>query len=104
MKKLKSRPAELEGLKPCVAKRAKDYVYTRVEFFIKDDSLYIKFTGYKEKAMWFALENFRNYTALEAAKMIIGGRHFESGILEVWKNEQLEFGGMKGRLLRGEGK
>lgn len=103
MKKLKGRPTELRGLKPDIIKREKDYVYTRVEFFIKDDSLYIKFTGHKTRAMWFVLENFRNYTALEAAKMIIGGRHFEDGILEVWKNERLEFGWMKGRLLRGEG-
>ncbi len=93
MKKLKNRPKELKGLKPDTTKRARDYFYTKVDFFIKDKNLYIKFTGHKVKVQWFVLRNFRQYTALEVFKKISdGGRHFEDGILTIWKNERLEFG------------
>ena len=97
MKHLKSRPQELKGLKPTLIKKAKDYVYSKIEFYVKDNSLYIKMTGPGEKAKWFVLENYKNHTALEVISECAGwGRCFEDGILELWQLNDLKFGWIVG--------
>lgn len=96
MKHLKSRPRELKGLKPSLIKKTKYYIYSKVEFYIKDNSLYIKITGSGVKAKWFVLENYKNYTALEIISKYAGwGRHFEDGVLELWKLNGLKLGWIK---------
>jgi len=95
MKHLKSRPKELKGLKPSLIKKAKYYIYSKVEFYIKDNSLYIKITGSGIKAKWFVLENYSKYTALEVINMVSWGRHFEDGVLELWKLNGIKLGWIK---------
>jgi hypothetical protein len=42
MKLLKSRPKELKGLKPPLVKKDVEYGYSKIEFYIKGNNLYIK--------------------------------------------------------------
>ena len=96
MKHLKSRPKELKGLKPSLVKKDKEYKYSKIEFFIKNKNLYIKLSGYKVKTKWFVLENYKNYTALEIISKYTGwGRHFEDGVLELWKLNGIKLGWIK---------
>lgn len=92
MKQLKGRPQELRGLKPTLIKKGKDYIYSRIEFFVIDNILYIKITGAGVKVKWFILENYNQYTALEVINKVNWGRHFEDGILQLWKYEGLRLG------------
>jgi hypothetical protein len=96
LKCLKSRPKELKGLKPFLVKEDKEYKYSKIEFFIKNKNLYIKLSGYKVKTKWFVLENYGKYTALQIiSKFYDCGRHFEDGILEIWKREGIKLGWIK---------
>jgi len=93
MKHLKSRPRELKGLKPSLVKKDVEYGYSKIEFYIKGNNLYIKLTGHGTR--WFVLENYSKYTALEVINMVSWGRHFEDGILEIWKREGIKLGWIK---------
>lgn len=92
LKYLKSRPKELKGIKPCKIKKEKDYVYSRIEFYTTDNILYIKMTGQSVKTKWFLLEDYKQYTALQVTDIVNWGRHFEDGILELWKSKGLRLG------------
>lgn len=96
MRHLKSRPKELKGLKPSLVKEDKEYKYSKIEFFIKNKNLYIKLSGYKVKTKWFVLESYGKYTALQIISKYTGwGRHFEDGVLELWKLNGLKLGWIK---------
>jgi hypothetical protein len=92
MKQLKSRPKELKGLKPKLVKKAKDYDYSKIEFYVTDNNLYIKITGSGVKAKWFILKNYKSYTALQVIDMVDLGRHYVDGILQLWKERNLNLG------------
>lgn len=42
----------------------------------------------------FILQNYKEYTALEAIRKVDGGRHFEDGILKIWNDNGLDLGWM----------
>lgn len=93
MRKLDKRPKELKGLKPIEIKKERSYAYSTISFFILNNSLYIKLTGVIG-TRWLVLQNYKEYTALEAIRKVDGGRHFEDGILKIWNDNGLDLGWM----------
>lgn len=103
IKQLDKRPKELKGLKPDLIKKAKDYYYDNIHFFINGENLYIKMEGYKVKTEWKKIENFKQYTALDILRNTELGRHFEDGVHELWLNQGLDLGYMLNIFIRKEG-
>lgn len=99
IRELKVRPQELKGLKPILITSDNDYLFNRIAFFINSTDLFVRFSGNRIKGRWVAIELFEKYTALEVIKYTSFGRHFEDGILKIWKNNGLELGWAK-RILR----
>jgi len=97
IKHLPKRPKELKGLKPDLVKTAERYLYPRIEFYKKDDDLYIFFRSIFTKrypSCWCKIKKYRQHTALDIISKYDLGRHFNDGILQMWKSEGLKLGWM----------
>lgn len=98
---LPGRPKELKGMKPNLVKTAGRYIYPRIEFYKKDDDIYIFFRSALTKkypSRWCKIKNYKQYTALNIISKYDLGRHFEDGILQMWKIEGLKLGWINGGI------
>ena len=94
---LPKRPKELKGMKPDLTKTSTNYLYPRIEFYKNNDDLYMFFRSILAKrypSRWYKVKNYKQYTALDIIRKYELGRHFEDGILQLWKGEGLELGWM----------
>lgn len=94
--RLAARPKALRGREPDLRTWDKGYFYTRFDFYINKNNLYVYMfpSSRKLKNIWFVLQDFRKYTARNVIVMADNGlgRHFEDGILKLWKDQDLEMG------------
>ena len=94
--RLAARPKALRDRKPDLRTWDKGYFYTRFDFYISKDNLYVyMFTlSRKRKNIWFVLQGFREYTARDVIAIEDNGlgRHFRDGILKLWKIQNLDIG------------
>lgn len=100
LQQINKRPKALKGLKPDIVAKDTEYMYTRFEFYIRENDLYIKMQGKYLPLVWFEVVNFKDYTYLDIVKQFDGGRHFEDGLLKVWDTYGLDSGYKVGTLKR----
>lgn len=76
-----------------MTKKDSGYRFSSTTFVVIDDTLYVRFKGYKEKSKYLVLNNMSSFTANQVIQSIPNmGRHFEDGIHQVWHDLGLPLG------------
>lgn len=93
---LPKRPTILKGLKPDERVKLDTMHYKRADAYVVDDDLFIYWqaTFKSFKSIWFCLENFKEYTALQVIHDLNSFTNptFSDMIFKIWKEHGLQTG------------
>lgn len=93
---LPKRPTILKGLKPDERVKLDTMHYKRADAYVVDDDLFIYWqaTFKSFKSIWFCLENFKAYTALQVIHDLnsFNNPTFADMIFKIWKEHGLQTG------------
>lgn len=77
---------------PFLSKFDSGYLYTRIDFYVAGEDLFVKLSGRYMPTRWNRVSHFKQYTALEVMAFVDWGRHWEDGIQELYHKLDIDLG------------
>lgn len=92
--RVNSRPKALKGLEPTLRVKDSARLYSRFDFYVVGNQLYVYQRSSWELSNYYLIINgFRQRTALQVISALpIMGSKFESGLLRIYKEQGLNLG------------
>lgn len=82
----------VKAVPPTLTTKDNGYLYTRIDFYVAGEDLFVKLSGRYMPTRWNRVSKFKQYTALEVMAFVDWGRHWEDGIQKLYHQLDLDLG------------